>query len=120
MKECMSRERRRQGRAVCKNHAAREESRIVGGGATHEHPDAITTAATQYVAAVRANYEAGKATFLDLAQSNRQPIMMQEREIEAVATLHQRRSQLDRNVGEVYSVLAGDLSQRMSAVRPVE
>jgi outer membrane protein TolC len=59
----------------------------------------LVPTATQNVAAVRANYEAGKASFLDLAQANRQLIMMQERQIEAVATLYQRRAQLDRAVG---------------------
>lgn len=53
----------------------------------------------QNVEAVRANYEAGKATFLDLAQANRQLIMMRERELEARAAYYQRRSELDRVVG---------------------
>ena len=59
----------------------------------------LVPTAQQNVAAVRANYEAGKASFLDLAQANRQLVMMREREIEAVAMLHQRRAMLDRAAG---------------------
>lgn len=53
----------------------------------------------QNVEAVRVNYEAGKASYLDLAQANRQLIMMREKELEALAAYHQRRSELDRVVG---------------------
>jgi len=53
----------------------------------------------QNVEAVRANYEAGKASYLDLAQANRQLIMMREKELEALAAYHQRRAELDRVVG---------------------
>ncbi len=61
--------------------------------------DQLVPTSQQNVAAVRANYEAGKASFLDLAQANRQLVMMREREIEAVAMLHQRRAMLDRAAG---------------------
>lgn len=59
----------------------------------------LVPTAQQNVAAVRANYEGSKASFLDLAQANRQLVMMREREIEAIATLHQRKAMLDRAVG---------------------
>jgi outer membrane protein TolC len=57
----------------------------------------------QNVDSVRANYEAGKASFLDLAQASRHLVAVREREIEAVAMLHQRRAMLNRAVGATLS-----------------
>lgn len=55
--------------------------------------------ATQNVAAVRANYLAAKASFLDLAQAQRQLVMMSERRLEATIAYHRRVAELDRAVG---------------------
>jgi cobalt-zinc-cadmium efflux system outer membrane protein len=55
--------------------------------------------ATQNVAAVRANYLASKASFLDLAQAQRQLVVMSERRLEAAITYHRRLAELDRAVG---------------------
>jgi outer membrane protein TolC len=55
--------------------------------------------ATQNVAAVRANYLGAKASFLDLAQAQRQLIMMSERRLEAAISYHRRLAELDRAVG---------------------
>jgi outer membrane protein TolC len=55
--------------------------------------------ATQNVAAVRTNYLVAKASFLDLAQAQRQLVMMSERRLEAAITYHRRLAELDRAVG---------------------
>jgi cobalt-zinc-cadmium efflux system outer membrane protein len=55
--------------------------------------------ATQNVSAVRGNYLVAKATFLDLAQAQRQLVMMSERRLEATITYHRRLAELDRAVG---------------------
>jgi cobalt-zinc-cadmium efflux system outer membrane protein len=55
--------------------------------------------ATQNVSAVRANYVVAKATFLDLAQAQRQLVTMSERRLEAEIAYHRRVAELDRAVG---------------------
>lgn len=55
--------------------------------------------ATQNVAAVRANYLGAKASFLDLAQAQRQLVMMSERRLDAAIAYHRRVAELDRAVG---------------------
>jgi cobalt-zinc-cadmium efflux system outer membrane protein len=55
--------------------------------------------ATQNVAAVRANYLVAKASFLDLAQAQRQLVMMSERRLDATITYRRRLAELDRAVG---------------------
>jgi outer membrane protein TolC len=55
--------------------------------------------ATQNVSAVRTNYLVAKATFLDLAQAQRQLVMMSERRLEATIAYHRRVAELDRAVG---------------------
>ena len=55
--------------------------------------------AQENVAAVRANYIVAKATFLDLAQAQRQLVAISERQVETLVTYHRRLSELDRAVG---------------------
>jgi outer membrane protein TolC len=55
--------------------------------------------ATQNVAAVRSNYLSAKASFLDLAQAQRQLVIMSERRLEATIAYHRRLAELDRAVG---------------------
>ena len=59
----------------------------------------LVPAAEQNVAAVRSNYLVGKATFLDLAQAQRQLISISERRLEALVAYHRRLSDLDRLTG---------------------
>lgn len=55
--------------------------------------------AEQNVAATRASYENAKATFLDLAQTQRELIELREKEQEAIVSLHQRQAELERALG---------------------
>jgi cobalt-zinc-cadmium efflux system outer membrane protein len=50
--------------------------------------------AEQNVAAARANYEVNKATFLDLAQAQRQLVTTRQQHQEALVTLHRRLAEL--------------------------
>jgi outer membrane protein TolC len=61
----------------------------------------LLPAADQNVAAARANYEnrLGGATFLDLAQAQRQLVSIRERQLEAIVAHHRRLAELDRAVG---------------------
>jgi len=65
----------------------------------------LIPAAEQNVAAVRSNYLVGKATFLDLAQAQRQLITISERRLETLVAYHRRLSDLDRLTG--ISALSG-------------
>ena len=60
----------------------------------------LLPAAEQNVAAIRQNYVVGKATFLSLAQAQRQLIANRERQLEAVVTYQRRLAELDRAVGQ--------------------
>jgi outer membrane protein, heavy metal efflux system len=55
--------------------------------------------AEQNVTAARTNYEVGKLNFLQLAQTQRQLIMLRERQIEAVIAYHRRVAELTRAMG---------------------
>jgi outer membrane protein TolC len=55
--------------------------------------------AEQNVASARTNYEVSKLSFIDLAQTQRQVVMMRERQLEAVVTYVRRLAELDRVVG---------------------
>jgi outer membrane protein TolC len=59
----------------------------------------LVPSAEQNVAAVRANYIVNKASFLDLAQAQRQLVMIRERQLEANVSYHRRLAELDRVVG---------------------
>jgi len=63
------------------------------------YKDRLVPTAEQNVAAVRSNYLVGKATFLDLAQAQRQLISISERRIEALVAYHRRLADLDRLTG---------------------
>lgn len=56
--------------------------------------------ARQNVAAARANYEVGKLSFLELAQAQRQQVMVREKQQEAVVLFHRRLAELSRLVGQ--------------------
>jgi outer membrane protein TolC len=72
-----------------------EESRKT----TELYTDRLIPSAKQNVAAVRSNYLVSKATFLDLAQAQRQLVAISERQLDAVITYHRRVAELDRAVG---------------------
>ncbi len=55
--------------------------------------------AEQNVAAARSNYEVNKATFLDLAQAQRQLVTTREQHQEALITLHRRLAELSNVIG---------------------
>jgi outer membrane protein, heavy metal efflux system len=58
----------------------------------------LVPSAKENVAAVRANYLVARATFLDLAQAQRQLITIDERRLEAILAYHRRLAELDRAV----------------------
>lgn len=55
--------------------------------------------ATQNVASARANYDVGKASFLNLIEAQRQLIDLRDRQQQALADYHRRLAQLQRVVG---------------------
>ena len=55
--------------------------------------------AEQNVAAARSNYEVNKLSFIDLAQAQRQLVMIRERQFEAIVAYQRRVAELDRVVG---------------------
>jgi cobalt-zinc-cadmium efflux system outer membrane protein len=55
--------------------------------------------AEQNAAAARNNYIVARATFLDVAQAQRQLILFRERQAEALVAHHRRLAELDRAVG---------------------
>jgi outer membrane protein, heavy metal efflux system len=61
----------------------------------------LLPAAEQNVAAARSNYEVSKASFIDLALTQRQLIAMRERQIEAIIAYHRRVAELNRVTGGV-------------------
>jgi outer membrane protein TolC len=61
----------------------------------------LLPAAEQNVAASRSNYEVNKASFIDLALTQRQLISLRERQLEANVTYHRRLAELNRVTGGV-------------------
>jgi outer membrane protein TolC len=59
----------------------------------------LLPAAEQNVAAARTNYEVSKASFIDLALTQRQLVSMRERQIEASIAYHRRLAELSRVTG---------------------
>ena len=59
----------------------------------------LVPAAEQNVAAARSNYEVNKSTFLDLAQAQRQLVMIREQQQEAIIMLHRRLAELANAIG---------------------
>lgn len=59
----------------------------------------LVPTAERNVAAARANYEVNRANFIDLAQSQRQLVLMRERQLEAIVAYQRRIAELDRAVG---------------------
>ena len=76
------------------------------------YAERMLPAATQNVAAARANYDVGKTTFLGLAEAQRQLFELREKQEQAIAEDHRRLAELER-------VLAGvsDVRQIEFAVR---
>jgi cobalt-zinc-cadmium efflux system outer membrane protein len=74
-----------------------EESRKV----VELYAQRLVPTAEQNVAAARANYEANKLNFLDLAMAQRQLITILERQIEAIVTYQRRIAELRRSTGEM-------------------
>jgi outer membrane protein, heavy metal efflux system len=67
------------------------------------YEERLIPVAQQNIAAARANYEVGKLNFLDLAQAQRQLIVLRERQMEAMTTYHRRAAELTRAVGSELS-----------------
>lgn len=63
------------------------------------YQDRLLPAAEQNVAAARANYENSKATFLALAQAQRQLVASREKQLEALVAYYRRLAELTRVVG---------------------
>jgi outer membrane protein, heavy metal efflux system len=63
------------------------------------YAERLLPVAEQNVAAARANYEVGRLNFLQLAQTQRQLIMLRERQIEAVIAYQRRMAELNRALG---------------------
>jgi outer membrane protein TolC len=63
------------------------------------YAERLIPTAAQNVEAVRANYTVGLASFIELAQAQRQQVMLLERQLEAVVSYHRRRAELNRAVG---------------------
>ena len=69
-----------------------EESRQT----VHLYAERMLPAATQNVAAARANYDVGKTTFLGLAEAERQLLDLREKQEQAIAEDHRRLAELER------------------------
>ena len=69
-----------------------EESRQT----VHLYAERTLPAATQNVAAARANYDVGKTTFLGLAEAERQLLDLREKQEQAIAEDHRRLAELER------------------------
>jgi outer membrane protein TolC len=63
------------------------------------YADRLIPAAERNVAAVRANYDVSKTTFLELAQSQRSLIELREKQQQAIIDLHRRQAELERVAG---------------------
>ena len=83
-------------------HAQLEESQKALG----LYSGRLLPIAEQNVAAARANYEVGKASFLELAMTQRQLISLRERHQEAIAAYHRRLAELNRAIGGAMPVAA--------------
>jgi outer membrane protein, heavy metal efflux system len=81
-----------------------EESRQ----AVHLYAERMLPAATQNVAAARANYDVGKTTFLGLAEAERQLLDLREKQEQAIAENHRRLAELER-------VLAGSVASSVES-----
>jgi outer membrane protein TolC len=63
------------------------------------YSERLLPAAEQNVAAARSNYEVNKASFIDLALTQRQLVALRERQIEATVAYHRRLAELNRVTG---------------------
>ncbi|MBX7165873.1 MAG: TolC family protein [Pirellulales bacterium] len=82
------------------------------------YADKLIPASEQNVAAVRANYDANTASFLDLATAQRQLIQLREQREEALVALQRSVAELGRVLGGSYPV--PDSSRIDPPVRPSE
>ena len=76
----------------------------------------LLPAAERNVESARADYEAGQADFLRLVAAERQLIVLQERQQEAIVDYHRHLVQLERATGG--PVLSTPAKDRVDAVRP--
>jgi outer membrane protein TolC len=63
------------------------------------YKERILPAAEQYLAAVRSNYEVGKATSLDFVQAQRELLKVREQQLQTTTTLAQHLIELERYLG---------------------
>ena len=64
------------------------------------YENSLASIAQQNVAAARVNYEVGKMSFLELAQTMRQQIQVREKQQESLVAYHRRLAELTRVVGQ--------------------